>query len=159
MNLVIGCLLPLCAYTAAFHHVLPLALQSEHHLSGVTRKQTPVVFLMQTLMDQAAWNLCPVSGVSSGTSCYYANDQTFTDLSGTLTVTIDDCPDGRMQLPPRRLALHQSAECASAMPCCTASRNDMFLCAVSHSGFFSHAYTQCGGLLSQHLSTEQRLLR
>ena len=49
-------------------------------------------------MDQAAWNLCPVSGVSSGTSCYYENDQTFTDITGTLTVTIDDCPDGEAPL-------------------------------------------------------------
>ena len=45
-------------------------------------------------MDQAVWNLCPVSGVASGTACYYADDQTFTDLSGTTTVVIDDCPDG-----------------------------------------------------------------
>ncbi|DBB14252.1 TPA: hypothetical protein ACH3X3_001198 [Trebouxia sp. C0006] len=48
-----------------------------------------------TLMDQAAWNLCPVSGVVSGSACYYADDQTFTDLSGTTTVVIDDCPDGK----------------------------------------------------------------
>ena len=54
--------------------------------------------LVQTLMDQAAWNLCPVSGVSSGTACYYADDQTFTDLSGSVTVTIDDCPDGGIYL-------------------------------------------------------------
>lgn len=46
-------------------------------------------------MDQAAWNLCPVSGVVSGSACYYADDQTFTDLSGTTTVVIDDCPDGK----------------------------------------------------------------
>ena len=46
-------------------------------------------------MDQAAWNLCPVSGVVSGSACYYADDQTFTDLSGTITVVIDDCPDGK----------------------------------------------------------------
>ena len=52
------------------------------------------VVAMQTLMDQAAWNLCPVSGVSSGTACYYADDQTFTDLTGAVAVTIDDCPDG-----------------------------------------------------------------
>lgn len=45
-------------------------------------------------MAQAAWNLCPVSGVPSGTACYYSADQTFTDLSGTTTVVIDDCPDG-----------------------------------------------------------------
>ncbi|KAA6428169.1 MAG: hypothetical protein FRX49_01765, partial [Trebouxia sp. A1-2] len=50
---------------------------------------------LQTLMDQAAWNLCPVSGVVSGSACYYADDQTFTDLSGTTTVVIDDCPDGK----------------------------------------------------------------
>lgn len=60
--------------------------------------QATTWFLLQTLMDQAVWNLCPVSGVSSGTSCYYANDQTFTDLTGTLTVTIDDCPDGEVSL-------------------------------------------------------------
>ena len=50
-------------------------------------------------MDQAAWNLCPVSGVSSGTACYYATDQTFSDLVGTVSVTIDDCPDGASHTP------------------------------------------------------------
>ena len=52
--------------------------------------------VLQTLMDQAAWNLCPVSGVASGTACYYADDQTFTDLQGSTTVVIDDCPDGML---------------------------------------------------------------
>ncbi|KAL0022694.1 hypothetical protein WJX77_001966 [Trebouxia sp. C0004] len=55
-----------------------------------------------TLMDQAAWNLCPVSGVVSGSACYYADDQTFTDLSGTTTVVIDDCPDGNWALVLKR---------------------------------------------------------
>lgn len=51
-------------------------------------------------MDQAAWNLCPVSDVVSGTSCYYEDDQTFTELSGTTTVVIDDCPDGKLTNAP-----------------------------------------------------------
>ncbi|KAL3132313.1 hypothetical protein ABBQ32_008891 [Trebouxia sp. C0010 RCD-2024] len=55
-----------------------------------------------TLMDQAAWNLCPVSGVSSGTACYYATDQTFSDLIGTVSVTIDDCPDGNWAVVVKR---------------------------------------------------------
>ena len=54
--------------------------------------------VLQTLMAQAAWNLCPVSGVPSGLACYYADDQTFTDLSGTTTVVIEDCPDGTSAL-------------------------------------------------------------
>lgn len=71
-------------------------LSSAHYkyLAFVDEIHEHVCFVMQTLMDQAAWNLCPVSGVASGTSCYYADDQTFTDLSGTTTVVIDDCPDG-----------------------------------------------------------------
>ena len=55
-------------------------------------------------MDQAAWNLCPVSGVASGTACYYADDQTFTELSGSTTVVIDDCPDGARTVTPFILA-------------------------------------------------------
>ena len=90
-------------------------------------------------MDQAAWNLCPVSGVSSGTSCYYANDQTFTDLTGTLTVTIDDCPDGEA-------CLHSffAPVCfrSPAMPCNT---DYLLSCATYPFSFVRHLLTTCSG--------------
>lgn len=79
---------------------------------------------MQTLMAQAAWNLCPVSGVPSGVACYYADDQTFTDLSGTTTVVIEDCPDGTCPSCPAMLAvttnrgLKQSTLSAHMCHCC-----------------------------------------
>ena len=78
------------------------------------------VILVQTLMDQAAWNLCPVSGVSSGTACYYADDQTFTDLIGHVPVTIDDCPDGEDMLVALRLflvTLTSSVWCVNVLLC------------------------------------------
>ncbi len=77
-------------------------------------------------MDQAAWNLCPVSGVVSGSACYYADDQTFTDLAGTTTVVIDDCPDGKcfLSLPHTHLCtaiLHNILRTPHTMQKCAAA--------------------------------------
>lgn len=50
--------------------------------------------LLQELMSEAAWNLCPVSGVPQGSDCYYTDDQTFTATTGQSSTVITDCPDG-----------------------------------------------------------------
>ena len=45
----------------------------------------------QELMQQASWNLCP-AGDSSG--CYWSSDQTFEQLTGSVSVVVPDVPDG-----------------------------------------------------------------
>ena len=42
-------------------------------------------------MNQASWNLCPQTG-SGG--CYWADDQSFGSLVGSVTQVVPDVPDG-----------------------------------------------------------------
>ncbi len=54
---------------------------------------TVVLCHVQELMAQATWNLCPLDGAPNS-SCYYASEQSFTQLSGTSTTVLSDVPDG-----------------------------------------------------------------
>ena len=49
-------------------------------------------------MLQAAWNVCPVSSMTLEVNCYFAEDQTFANISGTISTVIDDCPNGNLLL-------------------------------------------------------------
>lgn len=58
-----------------------------------------------TLLLQAAWNLCPQEGagiegppIPHGSTCYFAQDNTFSDISNSLSLTIEDVPDGFWQI-------------------------------------------------------------
>lgn len=42
-------------------------------------------------MNQASWNLCPQSGAGG---CYWADDQAFDRLAGSISVAVPDVPDG-----------------------------------------------------------------
>ena len=71
---------------------------------------------VQELLSQAAWNLCPVSGIPSGNACYYSSDQTFDALTGSVSIQITDCPDGeRRVFPPcqqgHRACNHHHLQC------------------------------------------------
>lgn len=103
-------------------------------------------------MDQAAWNLCPVSDVVSGTSCYYADDQTFTELSGTTTVVIDDCPDGELTNAPlfgSEVLLHHVVDSSWAGPAQTMADTPWYRTTV----WVYIAHTACTGDHVVHLLT------
>ncbi|GLC33126.1 hypothetical protein PLESTB_000367500 [Pleodorina starrii] len=53
------------------------------------------------LMQQASWNLCPVSTPYSS-DCYFDSDVTFDRLSGEQHYTLDDAPDGEWNLVVKR---------------------------------------------------------
>ncbi|GIL44962.1 hypothetical protein Vafri_2402 [Volvox africanus] len=53
------------------------------------------------LMQQASWNLCPVSTPYSS-DCYFDTDVTFDRLSGEQHYTLDDAPDGDWNLVVKR---------------------------------------------------------
>ncbi|EFJ46305.1 hypothetical protein VOLCADRAFT_93448 [Volvox carteri f. nagariensis] len=53
------------------------------------------------LMQQASWNLCPVSTPYSS-DCYYDSDINFERLSGEQHFTLDDAPDGEWNLVVKR---------------------------------------------------------
>ena len=65
---------------------------------------------LQTLMREAAWNVCPVSNMMPKAKCYFAEDQTFANMSGTISTVIEDCPDGNPLHVVRNMFLHNVSE-------------------------------------------------
>ena len=82
---------------------------------------------VQGLMNQASWNLCP-AGDSSG--CYWTEDQSFEQLSGSTTIIVPDVPDGEGDHPSLGIAalpctcgtFTALASTCCSRPCCHAGR-------------------------------------
>lgn len=68
-------------------------------------------------MQQASWNLCP-AGDSSG--CYWSSDQTFEQLTGSVSVVVPDVPDGGRPrgIPAAHLAAWMPARASWCMIAC-----------------------------------------
>lgn len=59
------------------------------------------------LLSAAAWNICPVSQSYHGQECYYAESQTFTSVTGSLSVEIPALPNAEWQLVVERDYFHK----------------------------------------------------
>lgn len=61
--------------------------------AGNTPSTTIFLPLLQELMSQAAWNLCPQK-TAYDASCYYGEDQAFSAIAGSTHITLPDVSVG-----------------------------------------------------------------
>ncbi len=67
------------------------------------------------LMNQASWNLCPQAGFGG---CYWADDQPFDRLAGSITHVVPDVPDGASNQACQELSYRGKEDLRQSVCCC-----------------------------------------